>query len=352
MARTKKTQRKPTEGSRYPIARYEKLENDKCVDYTNLHVTNEEFIKEILNEIIDKIIETFDSVQKSPGLMHEEISRGNKNIDWIEEEANKENELTQKKHDSNKSTNCELHIQNILKEAQQNKNLVYNENQMELIRPTILTSETVASTKWPMHVKKGNPLSFYQSYYAKANISNLRSTGQGKGIGRKKIKINSSYSQAPESAGSRGRKQFVMKPPTPKKSSESKSYMDERRKASATSVKAQQVVIKLKTGALKKVHRYCPGTVALREIRRYQRLMELLIRKLPFQRLVREITQDYKMDLRFQSSAIMALQEAQEAFLVGLFEDTNLCVIHAKHVTIMPKEIQLACRIHGDNFMF
>ncbi|XP_037374947.1 uncharacterized protein LOC119251784 [Talpa occidentalis] len=81
------------------------------------------------------------------------------------------------------------------------------------------------------------------------------------------------------------------------------------------------------TGGVKKPHRYRPGTVALREIRRYQKSTELLIRKLPFQRLVREIAQDFKTDLRFQSSAVMALQEACEAYLVGLFEDTNLCVI-------------------------
>lgn len=76
------------------------------------------------------------------------------------------------------------------------------------------------------------------------------------------------------------------------------------------------------------------GTVALREIRRYQKSTELLIRKLPFQRLVREIAQDFKSDLRFQSSAIGALQESVEAYLVSLFEDTNLCAIHAKRVTI------------------
>nr|XP_002816573.2 uncharacterized protein LOC100442896 isoform X2 [Pongo abelii] len=81
------------------------------------------------------------------------------------------------------------------------------------------------------------------------------------------------------------------------------------------------------TGGVKKPHRYRPGTVALREIRRYQKSTELLIRKLPFQRLVREIAQDFKTDLRFQSSAVMALQEACEAYLVGLFEDTNLCCL-------------------------
>ena len=97
-----------------------------------------------------------------------------------------------------------------------------------------------------------------------------------------------------------------------------------------------------------KPHRFRPGTVALREIRRYQKSTELLIRKLPFQRLVREIAQDFKTDLRFQGAALMALHEAAEAYLVGLFEDTNLCAIHARRVTIMPRDIQLARRIRGE----
>merc|ERR1719149_594351 len=79
------------------------------------------------------------------------------------------------------------------------------------------------------------------------------------------------------------------------------------------------------TGGVKKPHRYRPGTVALREI-----------------------PQDFKTDLRFQGSAVLALQEAAEAYLVGLFEDTNLCAIHAKRVTIMPKDIQLARRLRGE----
>ena len=103
------------------------------------------------------------------------------------------------------------------------------------------------------------------------------------------------------------------------------------------------------TGGIKKPHRYRPGTVALREIRRYQKSTELLIRKLPFQRLVREIANDMGEEpYRFQSSAIGALQEASESYLVGLFEDTNLCAIHAKRVTIMPKDMQLARRIRGE----
>lgn len=101
-------------------------------------------------------------------------------------------------------------------------------------------------------------------------------------------------------------------------------------------------------GGVKKPHRYRPGTVALREIRKFQKSTDLLIRKLPFQRLVREIATDYKSDLRFQSQAVLALQEAAEAYLVGLFEDTNLCAIHAKRVTIMPKDMQLARRIRGE----
>jgi histone H3 len=88
--------------------------------------------------------------------------------------------------------------------------------------------------------------------------------------------------------------------------------------------------------------------VALREIRRYQKSTELLIRKLPFQRLVREIMQDYLTDARISVYAFMAIQEAAEAYLVGLFEDANLCAIHAKRVTIMPKDIQLARRIRGE----
>ncbi|VDL64918.1 unnamed protein product [Hymenolepis diminuta] len=99
---------------------------------------------------------------------------------------------------------------------------------------------------------------------------------------------------------------------------------------------------------VKKTCRYRPRTVALREIRRYQKSTELIIRKLPFQRLVRELAQDYKNDLRFQKTAVVALQEAAEAYLVGPVEDTNLCAIHAKRVTIMPKDIQLPRRIRGE----
>ena len=94
--------------------------------------------------------------------------------------------------------------------------------------------------------------------------------------------------------------------------------------------------------------RYRPGEKALKEIRFYQRNTELLLRKLPFSRLVREVqSYFYRREYRWQASAILALQEAAEAHLVGLFEDANLCTIHAKRVTIMPKDIQLERRIRG-----
>ena len=118
---------------------------------------------------------------------------------------------------------------------------------------------------------------------------------------------------------------------------------------------AKKGIQKAPKGRVKKRYRYRPGTVALKQIRQYQKSTELLIRKLPFQRLVHEIASDSEViksplcgKVRFQSAAVMALQEAAEAYLVGLFEDTNLCAIHAKRVTIMPKDIQLARRIHGE----
>ena len=98
----------------------------------------------------------------------------------------------------------------------------------------------------------------------------------------------------------------------------------------------------------RKARRYRSGTVALREIRRYQKSSELLIRRMPFERLVREIAQVHNPYLRFQSGAILALQESLEAYLVGLLEDSYLCAIHAKRVTIMPKDMQLARRIRGE----
>ena len=147
------------------------------------------------------------------------------------------------------------------------------------------------------------------------------------------------------------RKQTGKTPPqnlVPKAPRKTLSQEQVRKNAAKAAAAPQKNLGNLRTGGLKKPMRYRPGTVALREIRRYQSTTELLIRKLPFSRLVREIARDFKTDLRFQPQAIGALQEAAEAYLVGLFEDTNLCTIHAKRVTIMPKDIQWARRIRGE----
>ena len=103
---------------------------------------------------------------------------------------------------------------------------------------------------------------------------------------------------------------------------------------------------KVSTGGVKKPHHYKPSTVALWEIRRYQKSTELLCRRLSVARLIREITQDFKMGLHFQTTALLAIQEAMEAWLVRLM---NLCAIHAKRVTIGPKDLSLVCRIRVNN---
>ena len=105
------------------------------------------------------------------------------------------------------------------------------------------------------------------------------------------------------------------------------------------------------TGGVRKPRRFRPGTVALREIKKYQKSTDLLIRKLSFQRLVREVSQRICPGLRFQSTALLALQEASESFLVRMFEDVNICSIHAGRVTIQPKDIMLWNRLIGGNFV-
>jgi histone H3 len=99
---------------------------------------------------------------------------------------------------------------------------------------------------------------------------------------------------------------------------------------------------------VKKPHRYRPGTITICEICKYQKNTDLLIRKATFQRLVKEIATNLKSDLQMQSTALLALQEALEAHLVHLFEDSNECAIHEKRVMIMPKDIQLVQRIRGE----
>ena len=104
---------------------------------------------------------------------------------------------------------------------------------------------------------------------------------------------------------------------------------------------------RVSTGGVKKPHRFRPGTVALREIRRYQKSHDLLIRKLPFQRLVKEVAQSLRADLRFQSQTILTLQEAVEDYLIRMFEEVNLCAIHGGRVTIQVKDILLWKRMRG-----
>ena len=108
------------------------------------------------------------------------------------------------------------------------------------------------------------------------------------------------------------------------------------------------VFLSLSGPPIQQKRRYKPGTLAIREIRKYQKSTDLLIRKLPFARLIREICNEFTdQPMRWTAEALLALQESSEDFLVHLFEDCNLCAIHAKRVTIMPKDMQLARRIRG-----
>ena len=123
---------------------------------------------------------------------------------------------------------------------------------------------------------------------------------------------------------------------------------DEVGKKRSTFAKKQPRSQTSQTSVQQQPHRYWPGTVTLREIRRYQKSTELLIRKLLFQCLVRKILQGYGVGYRVTPAMMMALQEAAEAYLVQLLEDSNLCTIHAKPITIQPKDMQLARRIRGE----
>lgn len=107
---------------------------------------------------------------------------------------------------------------------------------------------------------------------------------------------------------------------------------------------------KASTTSKKAPTKFRPGTLALRDIKRYQKGTEMLLRKLPFQRLVREIAQTSKDGVRFAASAVLAMQEATEAHLINLFADTCLCAIHGRRVTIQPRDLQLARRLRGERF--
>ena len=97
-----------------------------------------------------------------------------------------------------------------------------------------------------------------------------------------------------------------------------------------------------------KKFRWRPGTVALRQIKKYQKTTDLLMRKAPFQRLVRELATGHKDGLRWQASAVLALQEATESYVVGVLADSNLAALHAKRVTVMARDLQLARRLRGE----
>ncbi|KPA76022.1 putative histone H3 [Leptomonas pyrrhocoris] len=120
-----------------------------------------------------------------------------------------------------------------------------------------------------------------------------------------------------------------------------------RAKRSITSKKSKKAP-RAASGVKKAQRRWRPGTCAIREIRRFQKSTDLLIQRAPFQRLVREVSSAQKEGLRFQSSAIMAIQEATESYIVSVLADTNLACIHAKRVTIQPKDVQLAMRLRGE----
>ena len=130
--------------------------------------------------------------------------------------------------------------------------------------------------------------------------------------------------------------------------------METMSKSSAGSKAKKMSKAKKKTAPAeggKKKNRFRPGTVALREIKRYQKSTDTLIPRAPFQRFVRHICEGIDHEIRFQSQALMAVQEATEMYLVGLFEDTNLCAIHANRSTIMKKDMELARRIRGERNM-
>ena len=152
------------------------------------------------------------------------------------------------------------------------------------------------------------------------------------------------YYEATWKEASRGCEETAKEPTWGRKSRATNPRYDPNKPTTRADESALGTYVPAKNKKIK----FRPGTLALREIRHYQKKTCLLIRKLPFYRLVREVLLDERTDLRIQSSAVMALQEACEAYIVGLFEDSNLCAIHGKRVTIMPKDIQLARRIRGE----
>ena len=123
---------------------------------------------------------------------------------------------------------------------------------------------------------------------------------------------------------------------------------DTARKAVKVAKVGKKKTTKSASGVKTTKRRWHAGTVALRQVRKFQKSTNLLLRKAPFQRLVRELAGNYKDGLRFASSAVLALQEATESYIVSVLSDTNLAAIHAKRVTIMPRDLHLARRLRGE----
>lgn len=162
-----------------------------------------------------------------------------------------------------------------------------------------------------------------------------------------------SATQVPQAGGKAPRSHYLPAFPQPAAAAAQAGGRKPRRKVPRKTQmrqnRAQPLRIATGVATRKAPHRYRPGTVALRQIRQYQKSTDLLIRKRPFQRVCQEIMQGFVTDYRIQAAALLALQEAAEAYLVGYFEDANLLAIHAKRVTIMPKDLKLAQRIRRDD---
>ena len=161
-------------------------------------------------------------------------------------------------------------------------------------------------------------------------------------------KAKNAVSKVPSKAKSKAARKTSKSKSPAKKTAKPKAIKSSQspKKASKSPKKSQKPAA---SQAGDKKRRFKPGTLALREIKRYQKSTDLLLPRAPFQRLVREITGVHDPDLRFQAQALIALQEAAEAYLVGIFEDTQLCAIHAKRVTVQKKDMELARRIRGDD---
>ena len=165
-------------------------------------------------------------------------------------------------------------------------------------------------------------------------------------------KTKTATSKVPSKAKAAGKnksKSPSKKAAKPSKSSQPATQASKASKSPKKMVKSKATKKPATSQADPKKRRFKAGTVALREIRRYQKSTDMLLPRAPFQRLVREITGSYDPDLRFAAQALIAMQEAAEAYLVGIFEDTNLCCIHAKRVTVQKKDMELARRIRGDD---